>query len=290
MRTLAGSALALISCPAGAHTGTAAESVLVEASVLVLLAVLALAYARGSWLLSRGKPRRERFRRGVYFWTGWASLVIALVPPIETWTAHSFAAHMIQHELMMLIGAPLLVIARPFGVVLWGLPETVARALRGAAQTRTVRSLARQLCSPLVAWLVHAVVLWGWHVPIAFEAALASPFVHWMQHTSFFVAAVLFWWSVFAAGPFAQRRGTAIVSVFTTAVHTGVLGALMTFSTRVWYPTYAPGFDEWGLTALEDQQLGGLVMWVPGGTVFLIVGLALTAIWLKEAQRRVAPL
>jgi putative membrane protein len=291
VRVWAASVLALSSFPAAAHTTGAAETGLADATALVLLTLLGLAYARGSWRLARRKPpRAERYRRALCFWTGWGSLAIALGPPIETWTARSFTAHMIQHELMMLVAAPLLVMAKPFGVLLWGLPEPAAHALGAAAQANTVRWLARRLCSPLVAWLVHAVVLWGWHVPIAFEAALARSTVHWIQHTSFFVAAAFFWWAVFVPGALGDRRGTAIVSVFTTAVHTSALGALLTFSTRLWYPTYAPGFDEWGLTAIEDQHLGGLVMWIPGGTAFLIAGLVLTGLWLREAERRVSPL
>jgi cytochrome c oxidase assembly factor CtaG len=189
---------------------------------------------------------------------------------------------------MMLVAAPLLVMSKPFGVVLWGLPAELAHALGRAVQVHTLRSLARGLSAPVVAWLVHAVVLWGWHVPIAFEAALARPSVHWIQHTSFFVAAALFWWSVCAGGPHGERRGVAIVSVFTTAVHTSALGALFTFSSRLWYPTYASAISPWGLTPLEDQQLGGLVMWVPGGAVFLIVGLALTGLWLEQSGKRVS--
>jgi putative membrane protein len=287
----AAGACALISPCALAHQAGADESTLIDVSVLVLLALLALAYARGSWLLSRRTPpRTERHRRAAYFWMGWASLLIALAPPLEPWTAHSFAAHMIQHELMMLVAAPLLVMSKPFGVVLWGLPAAAAHALGRAVQLHTLRSLARGLSAPVVAWLVHAVVLWGWHVPIAFEAALARPSVHWIQHTSFFIAAALFWWSVCAGGPHSERRGVAIVSVFTTAVHTSALGALFTFSSRLWYPTYASAISPWGLTPLEDQQLGGLVMWVPGGAVFLIVGLALTGLWLEQSGKRVSAL
>jgi cytochrome c oxidase assembly factor CtaG len=280
-------AFALSGTSALAHTPSAAETTLVDVSVFALIAGLGLAYACGSWRLSRRSPlRSQRHARAALFWTGWALLAIALGPPLDGWSSRSFAAHMIQHEIMMLLAAPLLVMAKPFGVVLWGLPERAARALAGTAQARTTRWLARRLSSPLGAWLVHAIVLWGWHAPLAFEAALARPAVHWLQHTSFFVSALFFWWSVFAAGRLAERRGAAIVSVFTTGMHTSVLGALLTFSTRLWYPAYAPGFAAWNLTAIEDQQLGGLVMWVPGGIVFLIAGLALTGMWLKEAEKR----
>ena len=286
-----GCALALSASPALAHPASAAGTGFFDVSAVVLLVVLGLAYARGTWMLGGGKaPRAKRYKPAAFFWAGWTSLAISLGPPLEGWTSRSFAAHMIQHELMMLVAAPFLVLAKPFGVLLWGLPTWLADVLSGLVRTRAMRWLAPHLCSPLVAWLVHAAVLWGWHVPSAFEAALQHSAVHWIQHTSFFISAAIFWWSVFAAGPLSERRGAAILSVFTTAVHTSVLGALLTFSTRLWYPTYAPGFDAWGLTAIEDQQLGGLVMWVPGGTVFLIVGLTLTGMWLKEAEKRASTL
>jgi putative membrane protein len=122
-------------------------------------------------------------------------------------------------------------------------------------------------------------VLWGWHLPVAFEAALHDAWIHDLQHASFLASALLFWWVLFA------RRtrggdGPAVLYLFTTMVHTGALGALLTFSPTAWYGAYAGGF---GLSALEDQQLGGLVMWIPGGTVYLAAGVHLLGRWLFGA-------
>lgn len=191
---------------------------------------------------------------------------------------------MTQHELIMLAAAPLLVLARPLGRLLWGLPQACAALVKA----RAGRSAAGWISAPLPAWLTHALVLWGWHVPAAFEAGLKSEPLHWLQHVSFFTASVIFWWSIFAGGRSGEKRGVALLSVFTTAVHTTVPGVLLTFSTRLWYPTYAGAANPWALSAIEDQQLGGLVMWVPGGMVFLAAGIALTALWLKEAELRAA--
>lgn len=246
-----------------------------------LLALLAAAYAIGHWRLnSRSVVRGQRRARALWFWTGWGALGVALGPPLEALTAVSFAAHMTQHELMMLVAAPLLVLARPLGTLLWGLP----RSCSSIVKARGVRAAAGRMSAPLAAWLLHALVLWGWHLPVAFEAGLRSEPVHWLQHLSFFAAAVIFWWSVLVGGRSAEHRGIALLSVFTTAIHTTVLGMLLTFSTRLWYPTYAAAASPWGLSAIEDQQLGGLVMWVPGGMVFAAAGLALAAAWLKGAE------
>jgi cytochrome c oxidase assembly factor CtaG len=136
----------------------------------------------------------------------------------------------------------------------------------------------RAITTPLAAWLVHAVALWAWHLPSWFDAALANNAVHALQHASFLFSALLFWWSVL--GP-ANRsaHGVALVSVFTTMLHTGALGALLALSTVVWYPRYAQTAVALGWDPLEDQQLGGLVMWAPAGLAYLVVGLVLAARW-----------
>jgi cytochrome c oxidase assembly factor CtaG len=248
---------------------------------VALLLLLALVYALGQTRLRR-RSHADRFAGATFFWAGWAALVLALTPPIDTLSGVSFAVHMTQHEIMMLVAAPLLVISRPLGTLLWGAPVVAT-----IVSSRPLRQAGAWFTAPLVAWITHAIVLWGWHVPAAFEASLRSTPVHWLQHASFFAAAAIYWWSVFA-GPRAERRGIALLSVFTTAVHTTVLGTLLTFSTTLWYPTYGRVERPWALTAIEDQQLGGLIMWVPGGMVFLVVGLALAALWLKESEVRAA--
>ena len=285
--------LSLSCAPALAHpvdtlsTGAALDLWSIDPYGAVLMTLLALAYARGQLgLLRRAGARAQRRARAASFWIGWTALAIALGPPLDALTAVSFAAHMGQHEIMMLVAAPLLVMARPLGVLLWGLPNGLARCAAAIVQARAVRRAAAWMCAPLAAWVIHAGVLWGWHVPMAFEAGLASEAMHWLQHASFFAAALIFWGSVFARGLAGERRGPAIISVLTTAIHTTLLGTLLTISARVWYPTYAEAANPWHLSAIEDQQLGGLIMWVPGGMIFVIVGVALMALWLKEVGAR----
>ena len=130
------------------------------------------------------------------------------------------------------------------------------------------------LTAPLAAWLVHAIALWLWHVPTLFEAALASPGVHTLQHTSFLLAALVYWWSVAGSGGSGRHRGAAMLSLFTTMIHTGALGALLTLSPVAWYTAYAGRTAAFGLDPLEDQQLGGLVMWIPAGFAYVACGLA----------------
>jgi cytochrome c oxidase assembly factor CtaG len=147
-----------------------------------------------------------------------------------------------------------------------------------------LRAAWRTCTDPVGAWTLHAVALWAWHVPVLFEAALADDAVHVAQHACFFASALFFWWSVFARG--ARRAGASVASVFTTMMHTSALGALLTFAPTPWYAHYAET-SAFGLSALEDQQLGGLVMWVPGAFAYLVAGLAIVAASLN--QRRAPP-
>jgi len=132
---------------------------------------------------------------------------------------------------------------------------------------------------------IHAVALWAWHTPPLYRAALHSGWVHAAQHVTFTLSAVLFWW-VLARG--AQRpagHGAGVLYLFATTLHTGLLGALLAVAPTVWYPEYLATTAPWGLTPLEDQQLGGLIMWVPACSVYVAAGLALFAAWLRAGDR-----
>jgi cytochrome c2 len=141
------------------------------------------------------------------------------------------------------------------------------------------------LTIPLVAWSVHAVALWVWHAPPLFQATLQSELIHTLQHLSFLLSALLFWWAVLHGGRGWMGYGAATLYVFTTSIHSGALGALLTFSSTLWYPAYRTS-AAWGLTPLEDQQLGGLLMWIPAGLAYLFAGLVLIAGWLRQTEAR----
>jgi putative membrane protein len=119
------------------------------------------------------------------------------------------------------------------------------------------------LARPLVAWLIHLVVLWLWHLPSLFQSTLDSDWIHGLQHFSFLTASLLYWESLLRIRQSHGRAGAIALSLFTTMIQTGFLGALFVFSSSPWYPRYANSASQWGLTALEDQQLGGLLMLVP---------------------------
>lgn len=214
--------------------------------------------------------------RSLCYAGGMAALFVALLSPVDTLGGDLFAMHMVQHELLMLIAAPLLVMGQPLVVYLWAFRSGPRKRIGQWSNMPAVRTTWNALTMPLPAWLLHALILWGWHFPALFQAGLVSDAVHTVQHLSFLVSALLFWAALI--GTSAQlRAGSAVLYILTTLIHTGMLGALLTFSTKVWYPVYEGRTEAWGLSVLEDQQLGGLIMWVPAGFVLLLAGMLVAA-------------
>lgn len=257
-----------------------------EPGVVIPLLLSAYLYFRGFRRLRRVSPHALGRVEAWSFAAGWLTLVIALVSPLHPWGSVLFSAHMTQHELLMLVAAPLLVLGRPIIPFLWALPRTTAREVSSWTQARWWRGTWLFMTAPFVAWLIHAVVLWSWHIPALFQATLHNEFIHASQHICFLASALLFWWAVLHGRRRAMGFGAAVLYMFTTALHSGLLGALLTFAGRLWYPMYSETTSAWGLTPLEDQQLGGLIMWIPAGVVYIVAGLTLFAGWLRESGKR----
>jgi cytochrome c oxidase assembly factor CtaG len=186
----------------------------------------------------------------------------------------------------MLISAPLLILGQPAAPFLLALPESWRVSISRISKLKILARAWWLISAPLVAWVLHAIALWAWHAPKLFDAALKSDWIHATQHISFLGTALLFWWALFHKHAGRLGYGGAILYVFTTAVHTSVLGAWLTFSPSIWYAPYARTAPLWNLTALEDQQLGGLIMWIPAGTLLAIVALMLFGKWLSHSQVR----
>jgi cytochrome c oxidase assembly factor CtaG/cytochrome c2 len=220
----------------------------------------------------------------VAFWSGWGTLGVALISPVHALGTVLFAAHMVQHEMLMLVAAPLLVLGRPLPRFLRALPLPWRRQLGTVGKSLQARW--RVLPHPLIAWALHAAALWVWHVPRLFQATLTSELAHACQHLSFFGTALYFWWALLYGHQKLQGYGVAVLAVFTTALHSSLLGALLTLAPTPWYKAYAHT-AMWGLTPLEDQQLGGLIMWIPAGAIYLLAALALSVGWLHAAERQV---
>jgi putative membrane protein len=221
------------------------------------------------------------------FIAGWLTLAFSLTSPIHEIGEQLFSAHMLQHEIMILVSAPLVSASHPAATFLWAFSPRYRCNLGGWVHSVEEMGWFRFLARPLAVWLLEAFALWIWHIPALYQATLTSDVINAAQHLSFFFTAVLFWSALYGVNRRVMDYGAATLYVFATAVHCSALGALLTFSTILWYPAYANTTERSGMTALEDQQLGGVIMWIPSGVVFILIGLALFAQWLSESERRV---
>ena len=239
----------------------------------------AFLYGKGLFSLwhKAGVGRGVRRGQSLSFALGWTALAASLLSPIDSWAERSFAVHMVQHELLMVLAAPLIVLGRPLEIWTWAVSGPTRRFFAVAAKTSVLRHIGYVATASLGAWVLHALALWLWHLPLLFRAALLNPPVHILQHSCFFASALAYWWTV-VPGRARSPKGASVASLFTTMLHTSALGALLTFAPAPWY--VIDGAGAFGLSALEDQQLGGLIMWVPGGMVYLVVGLTIVGRWL----------
>jgi putative membrane protein len=273
----------------GAHDQPAAADPRVlsgwDQATLLGLSVAAVLYWTGSWRLATRGVRHGR-AEGAAFAGGWLALFAAVQPWFDGAAIARFSAHMAQHELMMLVGAPLLIAGRPLSTCLWAIPGAWRRPGIRVLQHPLTSAAARTLTAPVFAWVLHGAVVWIWHVPALYELALRSEPVHTIQHVMFVGSSALFWGGLLHGRYGRAGYGAAVFFVFATAVHTGILGALFTLSKTPLYPVYAavPGMTSDATVA--DQQIAGLVMWIPAGILLTLVGIALFAAWLGEAERR----
>lgn len=246
-------------------------------ALLPLLACLLLYFVG----LLRLWPRARRLHAAAAAWlAGWLVLAGALLSPLHALGERMFTAHMIEHELVMAVAAPLLVLGRPMAVALWAFPE--AARCRTARMAGALRRPWRLLTQPAIATPLHGAAIWLWHLPPVFDATIGNLGLHRAQHLSFLLSALLFWWAMLRRA----RPLVAVADLFATMLHTGLLGTLLVVAPRVFYAVQTAEAARYGLTPLEDQQLAGLVMWVPCGLVYAAAALALLARGLHRGGRR----
>ncbi|WP_271898711.1 cytochrome c oxidase assembly protein [Candidatus Phyllobacterium onerii] len=251
-----------------------------DAPVTIPLLIVASLYAVGAGRLwhRAGLFHGASATHAVCFLIGWLTLVFALISPLHAASRHVFTAHMIEHEAVMVIAAPFLVLSRPLGTFLWAFPKKIRRYVGAGTKVSWWSGAWRFVTMPLVATILHAFAIWLWHVPILFEAALSNEMLHWLQHATFLFSALIFWWALLAAPNARRNYGQAAGDFFATAGHTSLLGILLFLSPQTWYSSQTAG--AWGMTAIEDQQLAGLLMWVPSGLIYAGAALACLSLWI----------
>jgi putative membrane protein len=246
--------------------------------VVVPLLVACWAYGRGTRRLwaRAGSGRGIGRRHMAAFVLGLGVVVVALISPLDRLGGTLLAAHMMQHGLLVTAAPLLLLLGRPGVAFAWALPAGWSRGGLAAAMWWPLARLGRWLSRPFPAATLHGLALWIWHAPALFDAAVEREWLHTLEHASFFGTALLFWRAILDARS-GTRAGTALAAAFATLMHGGLLGGLITMAPRPLYGSYVQRTELWGMTALEDQQLAGLLMWVPMGVVYFGACLTLAA-------------
>ncbi|MDQ3879081.1 MAG: cytochrome c oxidase assembly protein, partial [Actinomycetota bacterium] len=198
-----------------------------------------------------------------------------------------FAAHMVQHLVLMLVAAPLFSASRPLLPAVVALGHRFGSVARRIERSRFGAGIARALRSPVVVFVLSTIALWGWHLPGLYRAALEDPWIHALEHASFIGTSMLFWWLVLTTGGRkALSDGAAVLFVFVSGMPAAALGALLTFATVTLYPIHRSGARLWHTTLLHDQQMAGIIMWVPAGVVYIGTAAVLFLRWIAREERR----
>jgi putative membrane protein len=236
----------------------------------VLLAVLLVAAlcALGWWRLSRRARSGSGLARPAWALVALTALVVALLSPLDRLAEASFAAHMVQHMLLIMVAAPAWLLADPFPLLVWAVPHRWRPAIGRALRRKSGAGRAwRGLTTTSLAWMLSACVLWGWHVPAAYDAALAHRRLHDLEHLTFCLGALLFWWPVMHPAPRYRRAPSypaRVVYLVLSAFQTAALGLLLTLAPATLYRSYAAA------GALADQARGGMIMWGLGGAIHML--------------------
>jgi len=254
---------------------------------LTTLGVAGALYTRGWWKLAQQTAPRFGAGRLGAFLGGLGVLGVALASPLDELAGTRLSAHMVQHQLLMMLAPPLLWLGAPMVPMLLGLPRGIRRPIAAALALRSVRRIAHVVAQPAVGWLSFAIAFWVWHAAPLYELALRSHAWHHVEHACFFATAMLFWWPVMLPWPARSPwpRWTMIPYLLLADLQNTILGAILTLSDRLVYPAYA-NVGLGNASALDDQSIAGVIMWVPGSLVFLVAAAWLALEALRPVSRR----
>jgi len=230
--------------------------------------------------------------RAVAFWSGLGVIVFALDTPLESLARQLFWAHMTQHLLLIMVAAPLLVVAAPWLQIWRGLPLSIRRPLAKAIVKHPALAGARKafswITAPIGAWIISSGNLWVWHWPAAYDLTLRNHLVHHVEHGLFLGLGILFWAQVIDQHPFHARltQFKRVVYVFTATIQAWALAALLAFATAPFYAYALLPARPGGISALTDQQFGAGIMWVPGSITYSIVFIACIYLWFRDEDAR----
>jgi cytochrome c oxidase assembly factor CtaG len=243
------------------------------------LAVAALVYCRGWSRLRRLVPEIASLWRPSAFLGGLVALWIAVGSPLAAFDHALLTAHMVQHILLSTVAASLLLLGAPALPLMHGVPRSFfSHALGPLLQSSPVMALGRFLGHPIVCWSAAIVTFIGWHIPAMFHLALSSARWHAVEHASFLASGLLFWWPVVQSWPVTARwpRWSVPLYLFLGTLPCDVLSAFLTFSDRVVYPVYLSVPRHFAMSALQDQEFAGALMWLSVTIAYVIPAAVIT--------------
>ena len=256
--------------------------------VIAVLLVFGAVYIRG-WLRLKKIRGDAQVSHLVFYALALAAIGSALLSPLDDLASYLLIAHMAQHELLMMLAPPLILLAKPVPVLMWGLGESfriqTGNLLSRNSITRRVRDFLGWMP---IAWSLYVVNLWAWHYPVFYEAALRVGWIHDLEHILFFLTALVFWWPVIqpVSRPAPIQYGLRIVYLFLAATQDALLAGLIALSSEILYPHYEAALRLWDLTAREDQIGGGIVMFAVGSATYAVAILVVVNGLLSEGRRK----
>ncbi len=264
--------------------------------VLATLLLAGSIFVRGWWRIRSQRTDRHPLASGwrlTAYLGGLVILGVALMSPIDVFGGQFFFMHMVQHLLLVMIAPPLLLVANPLPFFMWGLPSrarpTIGRWLRRGS---VLRRVLHPLTAPGLVWLVFVAFLLGWHDPNAYDAALRSDLIHDLEHTTFFGTSMLFWWHVVGAGPRLRSLspGVRLAVLLGTVPVNAAAGVAIAFASQPLYAYYTTVPRLWGITVMQDQMIGGVIMWIPGSMMYLLAALIVISRLIRsEADKKPLP-
>ena len=257
--------------------------------IILSLGLAAALHLGGRWRLKkRGSARLVNPWRTVSYLSGLAVLWVALMSPIDVLSGQLFFMHMIQHLLLVMIAPPLLWLAQPMPVAMWGLPKSLRLEVGRWLRTDSpLRRAVRSLTTPGLVWLYFVAALVGWHDPRAYNLSLVNELAHDLEHLMFFSSAMLFWWHVIGSAPLIHKRmsrGARAAYAISVVPVNALTGIAISFASEPLYPYYTTVPRVGKMTVLQDQMLGGVLMWIPGSMMYLVAALILIAQKLRAEE------
>jgi cytochrome c oxidase assembly factor CtaG len=255
------------------------------------IAVAAGIYLRGWLAMRRTRPHQFTFLRLGSFCAGLAVLWLAIGSPMDGFADVLLSAHMVEHLLLMSVVPPLLLFGLPVVPLLRGLPGVFLQVLIAPLiRSPALRRVGHWLITPLVAWLLMNGCFLGWHVPAAYDFALEHETWHAVEHVCFLASSILFWWCVIRPWPARHRAPTWGILIFLVSadVVNTMLSAFLAFCDRPVYVFYLDHPNPFGVSPLDDQVLGAVIMWVIGSLVFLLPAMVIAYRLTESGSRTIS--